>query len=74
MQIFNTLASQGQFMSVLGAVFIHAGCEEALLAVALWRRASLDARDLPVQYAWELEQLFVMSLIRLSRVLDSSAN
>lgn len=74
MQIFDTLASWDRFMPVLGPVFIHAGWEGALLAVALWRRAPLDARDLPIQYAWQLEQLFVMSLIRLSRVLDSSAN
>lgn len=46
---------------------------EASLAV-LWRRAALDARDLHIQYACELKQLFVMSLIRLSMVLDSSAN
>ena len=45
-----------------------------MLVVALWRRAALDARDLHIQYARELKLLFVMSLIRLSRVLDSSAN
>lgn len=34
----------------------------------------LDAGHLHIQCASELEQFFLMSLIRLSRVLDSSAD